>query len=351
MGLILPGTQMDKSRQSNEPLDIKELESEYKTLTPILASFCDEISHQIVKLIEESNVTMGFPVQYRLKTWESLSEKLDRLPRFSKLLEIQDLVGLRIILLFKRDVEIVTQLIHNNFTVVRQYNTQERLKEDQFGYSSIHLIIQLRDDWLSVPTLSKMKGMIAEIQIRTLAQHIWAEASHKLQYKQEKNIPPVIRRSIFRVSALLETVDLEFERVLEERESYRNYIVDGMPTSLDERLNVDLLETLLDSLLPSVNKSPNEDYATLLMNLEHFGIKTKQQLESLFEKHISHVIEYDVKKAHELITEHNNGSVKLLPYTLSRARKNVYFAHTGLVRQILRLEFGQNATEYFRDNF
>jgi ppGpp synthetase/RelA/SpoT-type nucleotidyltranferase len=62
--------------------------------------------------------------------------------------------------------------------------------------------------------------MVFELQLRTLAQHIWAVASHKLQYKREASVPVPIRRSINRVSALLEMVDLEFDRVLLEREQY-----------------------------------------------------------------------------------------------------------------------------------
>ena len=337
----------------NEPRetgDIQTLEQEYKELAPLLESFCDEIAHQIVKLLDEADVMLGFPVQRRLKTWESLSEKLGRHPRFSDLKKIQDIVGLRIILLFKRDVEKVVQLLQDNFLVVRQYDTRDRLKEDQFGYSSNHLIVELKRDWLSVPTLSKMGGLLAEIQVRTLPQHIWAEASHKLQYKQEKNIPPIIRRSIYRVSALLETVDLEFERVLEKRESYRIKVADSLPTAQDEKLNVDLIEALLDTQLPAANKSPNEDYATLLANLDHFGIRSKQKLLQLLEKHLSQALEMDARKILELMSEHNSGIQKLPQYILSRARKKVYLSHTGLVRQTLRLEFSDNSEQYFNKN-
>lgn len=338
---------MGKEKEIIAPINIQELEQKYKELLPLLELFCEEITHQTNRLLEESNITLGFPIQHRLKTWESLSEKIQRIPRLSNLLEIQDLVGLRIILLFRRDIEKVTQIIHKNFLILREYDTVNKLKEDQFGYASLHLIAQLKEDWLSVPSFTQMRGLIAEFQIRTLAQHIWAESSHKLQYKQERNIPPTIRRSIYRVSALLETVDLEFERVLEERENYRNRIVDGFPISSDERLNVDLLETLLESKLPEANKSLNENYEILLNNLEHLGIKTKQQLSNLIEKHLTQILKGDKNKAEELIRNHNVGQTLLPQYTLLRARRNVYFSHIGLVRQALRYEFGEKAEEYF----
>jgi hypothetical protein len=57
-------------------------------------------------------------------------------------------------------------------------------------------------------------------------------------------------------------------------------------------------------------------------------------------------LETDTRRAQELLSEHHAGIQKLPQYTLSRARKNVYLAHTGLVRQVLKLEFGNKAEEY-----
>jgi putative GTP pyrophosphokinase len=327
---------------SMEPLDSKtksSQEQEYSDLKPLLEAFCEEIKHQIDQLLKESDIILGFPVQIRVKTWESVAEKLKRIPRINHFRNIQDIVGLRIILLFNRDVSKVVKFIENNFIVIKQYDTQERLKEDQFGYSSKHLIVQLNKNWLSLPSLSKMGELSAEIQVRTLPQHIWAEASHHLQYKQENNIPPTVRRSIYRVSALLETIDLEFERVLEERDVYRNGLVKDITTSDDENLNVDLLETLLDNKLPAINKSPNEDYATLLTLLRELNIKTKKQLVKVLDKHINDALVFDAETVGNLLEMQNSGIESLPSYILSRARKKVYLSHTGLVRQALRLEF------------
>lgn len=99
---------------------------------------------------------------------------------------------------------------------------------------------------LSVPSLNTLGGLAAEIQVRTMAQHIWAASSHVLQHKNESNVPLPVSRSIHRVSALLETVDFELERVLIDRERYSAEI----NLSSEEPLNVDSLRKLLDSLLP-----------------------------------------------------------------------------------------------------
>jgi hypothetical protein len=133
-----------------------------------------------------------------------------------------------------------------------------------------------------MPTFKKAAGMRAEIQVRSGAQHIWASASHILQYKQERDVPPPVRRAISRVAALLETVDLEFERVLDERAVYGSQ--KKSETATDE-LNVDLLAKVLDEELPSENMETEERYAELLPELLFFSINTPKKLRELIAKH------------------------------------------------------------------
>jgi putative GTP pyrophosphokinase len=71
--------------------------------------------------------------------------------------------------------------------VLERQDAQLRLAEDQFGYASIHFAVELPASWLRVPSRAGLGGLRAEIQVRTTAQHIWAAASHKLQYKHEES--------------------------------------------------------------------------------------------------------------------------------------------------------------------
>ena len=96
-----------------------------------------------------------------------------------------------------------------------------------------------------------------------------AVASHYLQYKREKSVPLEVRRSINRVSALLETVDLEFERVLNERDVYVTGITSVSP---EERLNVNVLKAMLDENLPLANRTNDEAYDELVAELESVGV-------------------------------------------------------------------------------
>jgi putative GTP pyrophosphokinase len=326
---------MARKKVNKQNVDISGFESEYSLVSSLALRFADELCHQLNQLLDNDAVALSFPIQYRLKSWQSISEKLLRKSlAIKKITELNDLVGLRLILQFRRDIETVCRLLSDNFTVIEQYDTSERLKADQFGYSSIHFVIELPEKWLSVPTLSKMRGLRAEIQIRTTAQHIWAAASHTLQYKHEESVPPPIRRAIHRVSALLETVDLEFERVLGERETYREEVLD---TSSLEQLNVDLLEKTLDKLLPNKNKAPNEPYAELLEDLVTFKINSPKLLSELITEYHDKILEDESIRVQESLETIETKA----PLTKSRVSLGVFYFHVGLVRCAMQHRFGE----------
>lgn len=328
----------------------EELEREYRDIAPIANRFCDELANQLKALVEKENISLGFPIEYRVKSFDSIIGKLDRLHlKFTSIKDLQDLIGLRLILLFNRDVDKVCRAISDTFEVIKQENTQERLKEDQFGYSSFHFLIRLPTEWLSVPSLSALGELNAEIQVRTVAQHIWAAASHILQYKNEENVPLPVIRAISRVSALLETVDLEFERVLEKREIYRAEL--DIKTS-DELLNVDLLEKILDSILPAMNKDIDEDYGNLLTDLYYFNVTTPKKLVEIIKRNYDKVMkeESGMIKAYSVEEVPDEEASRIV-------KKGVFFTHGGLTRAAMNLEFGdewdlymmERADEYFAE--
>jgi ppGpp synthetase/RelA/SpoT-type nucleotidyltranferase len=326
------------------------LRRQHSELLPVAQRFCTEITNQLERLLEDNGIILGFPIQHRVKTWDSISEKLTRLTLpIQDIRGLQDLIGLRIILLFKRDTSQVCNLIEKTFKVIRQYNTDERLKEDQFGYSSIHFVIELPEEWLALPTFTAFSKFRAEIQVRTVAQHIWATASHTLQYKQEKSVPATVLRSIYRVSALLETVDLEFERVLSERDRYRSELDTFASGNI---LNVDLLEKLLDKLLPPENKGKDEPYSELLEDLNHFGVNTSTALQKLIEEHIEHLKNQEnkaVRSSHEGYSYKNYSEcLEFYEDDSERLEQGVFFLHIGLVRAALEEEFGEKWTHYIR---
>ena len=322
-----------------------DLEVEYHLIVPVAEKFCKALVQQCEELIQTNGIPVGVPIEHRVKSWKSISDKIDRKSlQLKSIRDLPDLVGIRMIVLFMRDIERVRSLLTKTFKVLDQEDTQARLDVSQFGYQSYHYQIQIPDSWLSVPSLAPFKGYRAEIQLRTVAQHIWAAASHVLQYKQEEGIPQPVRRSIHRVSALLETVDLEFERALEDRDQYRNQTAKIEP---DTHLNVDLLERVIDSLLPVANKDALEPYAELLEDLTYFGISTIKDLQVLINSQLPTVLKKEAEAAAKA-GQKGSGFREISP---ERKVRGVYFTHAGLTRVALGEKFQEKWNEYAKKRF
>jgi GTP pyrophosphokinase len=322
---------------SGGQIDLAGLEKEYRQIASLAQTFTGELGKQLLKLLESEGIALAFPMQQRVKSWDSIAGKLERLTLAVKSIQdLQDLIGLRIVPLFRRDIRRVESLIRDRLSLIREYDTSDRLKEDQFGYASKHLIVRLPSSWLAIPSFDGMGELQAEIQLRTLAQHMWAEASHVLQYKREDTVPKSMRRTLYRASAILEMVDLEFDRILSDRETYRETVDIA---STDAKLDVDLLEKLLDAELPPGNKVADEGYAQLLEELRQLKIETVAQLRGLIRNHLHKALKAD--------SAHVKGNLSLMEKglptqgtTRERTANGAFFTHLGLVRTMLREEFG-----------
>lgn len=327
-----------------ESLDTKKYEVEYQKIEGNLNRFRHALLKEFEQLLKNEKVSLGFPIQNRTKSLSSIFDKIES-KRFrikESIGELQDLVGIRIILLFKRDIKKVCKIIETNLSVINKYDTLEKLKEDQFGYSSIHFIVTIPEEWSKVPTFFDLKNFVAEIQIRTLSQHNWAEVSQELQYKQEKSVPRQLIRSIGRVSALLETVDLEFERLLSQRDEYIYNIDKELKSTKNTPLDVDLLEIITDRALPSENKMPTESYSELLEELRNFGINMKQDLENLISEQLRNASEQDKKRVKEIELDSDVNKKSMNKIANDRVMKGVFFTHVGLIRLMLQNKFPEN---------
>jgi GTP pyrophosphokinase len=322
------------------PTFLKALENEYGAEVTRFENLCAEIVKQIDQLLRDGRINLASPIEFRVKTWASIVDKIKRNQTQPKTLaEIRDVAGVRTIALFRRDLEPIQKIIEGNFKVLYKEDTLSRLKENQFGYGSIHYEVQPPAEWLKIPTLRKLNALRAEIQVRTGSQHIWAAASHVLQYKKVTHVPLPIRRTINRVAALLETIDLEFERVLVEREEYAEQISQRKD---DIPLNTESLKGLLDATLPKENRDDpeGEDYADLLDDLLHFNVSTTNELERIIKRHLKTVVKMDEQHVKASIDELESGQ-QPMGTSEERTRRGVYFTHVGLARTALQLEFGE----------
>ena len=201
-----------------------DIESEYRHLEKGYESFLAEIQRTIESFLADNNIPLAFNVSGRKKSLDSITEKIETkrfVPEYS-ITELNDLVGIRVVLLFSDSVKSVVDILKNEFLVIQESYENEQV--DKFGYNSKHLVIQIKPEWETAPSFRGHANKKIEIQIRTIAQHVWAATSHTLFYKREENTPKKIQRGFNRLSALLEIVDESLQNYKNAVEEHNNYI-------------------------------------------------------------------------------------------------------------------------------
>src|SRR5258707_5033117 len=264
-----------------DPDCIETLEREYAAKLAVATALAEEVQRSITALLAGERITLTIPVHSRVKSWASILEKISRRSLMLKTLDdMSDLVGIRVVVQFQRDLPLVKELLWRNLDVIHAEDMADRLQPDQFGYASTHFNVR---PYQSGALQLQYGRLSAEVQVRTMAQHIWASASHLLQYKREADVPPHYRRALSRISAFLESSDLEFERLLTAREEHARSVVAEHFSDLTQ-LDTEVLAALLDLLLPRENKSVQDDYAPLLRELADRGISNVQGVRDLVNK-------------------------------------------------------------------
>jgi ppGpp synthetase/RelA/SpoT-type nucleotidyltranferase len=320
-----------------------DLKTQYDQAVTDCKKFCDELSYQIEELLESSGFNdLSFTIEDRVKSWESIFNNLrNQKYNLRNIIELNDLIGIRIIVLFKDDVEKICETLRSNFSVLEEENKQKTLLADQFGYLSIHFVISLSEKWTALPTLKKFSKFKAEVQVRTAAQHIWANASHLLNYKKPNQIPIDVLRALNRSAAMLEVIDNELSLVLGEKVKY----LASIEAKQNTELNIESLKTVIEEILPPESKMDNEDLSDVLDELIHFEIKDTDSLRKIYEKHKGVILEKDKSNAEGVLnlegTARNPSRI-----ILERAKKGIFATHVGLLRTTLYNEFGQEVMNY-----
>ncbi len=160
-------------------------------------------------------------LESRAKDVHSFREKLLRPGKnyAAPLSEITDLAGVRIIAYYQKDVDAICSLVESEFDVDKENSTGKESEPSSFGYKSSHYIVKLPSMRAKLREWAQFSDLQVEIQVRTVLQHAWAAISHKLQYKREDDVPVVLRRKLFRLSALFELADDEFVSIRNETDA------------------------------------------------------------------------------------------------------------------------------------
>ncbi len=199
---------------TDAPSDPVAAVAAYARLRPALLRAEPVFAAHVTDVLDDGGINY-LTIASRTKAVASFSEKAQRRDLDGHrlydhpLTQITDQIGLRVITYVHADVDAVAELLHDSARVLEDRDWgRETASQGRFGYASRHLLIALDDD-------ESTAGHVAQVQIRTVLQHAWAEFEHDIRYKgtvPAEHAPDFDRRFTL-AAGLLELADQEFATI------------------------------------------------------------------------------------------------------------------------------------------
>ncbi len=158
-------------------------------------------------------------IKSRVKDFESFFAKKIKLLKnawdeHKDPLPINDVLAMRIICPFLRDLDEVEAAIATQYDIVEIERKGQNHSFREFGYESVHVLIRIPDEIL--PLCRGLERNVIEIQLRTILQEAWAEVEHELVYKAEFTpFDEPLKRKLAALNATLTLSDIIFQEILD----------------------------------------------------------------------------------------------------------------------------------------
>jgi putative GTP pyrophosphokinase len=206
--------------------------AEYRSNKVLYDECSIKIESLIIDLIKANNINVH-QISKRVKEEISLEGKLiKKLGKYKSISDVTDIIGVRVIAYFEDEVDKIADVIEREFDIDKINSIDKReLDDDRFGYRSLHYVFSIKKNRTRLVEYKKFAGLKAELQIRTILQHSWAEIEHDIGYKSDIGIPKLAKRTFYRVAALLETADQEFVKLKNTLREYENTVVESIQDS------------------------------------------------------------------------------------------------------------------------
>jgi predicted RNase H-like nuclease/ppGpp synthetase/RelA/SpoT-type nucleotidyltranferase len=261
---------------------VRRAVQEYAAEQPALVEAGEQAVALVTSILDEAGINY-LSVTGRTKGVPSFAEKAARtidgkLLYPDPLRDITDQIGVRIITYVHSDVAAVAELLGDQVVVHDDRDMgQETASEGRFGYASRHLLIGLDPAREGQPPYARLTGRVAQVQIRTVLQHAWAEFEHDIRYKgtvPAEHAPDFDRRFTL-AAGLLELADREFSTI---REALRPTDRGTASPSDDPRLEPRELAAFLAGQYADAGWSRTDHYAWISGLLLELGITSLDEL-------------------------------------------------------------------------
>lgn len=252
---------------SNKIIPSKE---KIKTLYESYNNYFNKVMENVISILHEKVSLMAQPTyKFRVKSFNSYYKKILRLKSDvvtseknteDSLIYLTDIMGIRMICAFLEDINIGLDQIKKIFKIREVEVKGAEKKFSEFGYESIHVLIEIPDE-CKPPLTGEFKNLnpltedaVCEIQIRTILQDAWAEVEHELIYKTEFNpFDTPLRRKLASLNASLTLADITFQEIRDYQKRLQKEIEDRRQTFYN----------LADELLDEKDKNKQQKVETV----------------------------------------------------------------------------------------
>lgn len=273
-------------------------------------------------------------IEARAKSLESFGRKASRpsksdpsRPRYKDpLTEITDLAGIRVITFFPKTLSEVDQVIHSEFKVLKKKDkTHQVNRSNRFGYRSIHYLIKMKPERSRLPEYRCFAKLAAEVQVRTILQHAWAEMEHDIRYKSAEVIPTSIRKRFDALARTIEMADREFQTIQDEDEKLRRMAIQSIQAGNLKNAVIlpDTLKAYLDKRFGPDRRMTWFSYDFTADILKKMGFLNLKQVDDCIK-------DYDDDRICRALRDFRQGQLRRFKYTLIAGMgKNYAELHPG----------------------
>ena len=286
--LALPAT-AKSSQEAEVDLDdlVRDSARSYAELQPMVEELAGRLAAWLTTVLDDAGINYQY-IAWRGKSVASFAAKtakaVDGRPVYpDPLRDITDQIGARVITYVTSDVAAVAEVVKDQLGVVRDLDLgQATANQGRFGYVSRHLQVSLDPVWLGSLPSDSVGVPSAQIQIRTVLQHAWAEFEHDIRYKGTipQALAPDLNRRFTLAAGLLELADREFEVI---RDRVREQMADEAPETdeTDPRIGNQELAAFLAGHYPDAGWSRDDHYTWISGLLLELGITSLRELAAL----------------------------------------------------------------------
>lgn len=202
-------------------MDQQNIKTIYDSIKDQLDSLLEKVYDAVNHVIIVKKIPHVDHIAKRVKTYESFLNKSqerseDKLKYPNPFKEIQDLLGIRVILYYLSDVEKAVEIFQEAFNRI-EINEFIPDSPKDFDYQGKHIIALIPPSIYNDFKNNKSIPKFFELQILTLYQHAWAAGEHDLGYKPIEKHDLNIKRHLAFLAAQSWGADQIFEKIIKKK--------------------------------------------------------------------------------------------------------------------------------------